>query len=594
MAGTELAGFKDGLVLLGTAGVVVPIMYRLNISPVLGFLLAGVLLGPHGLGSLVGTTPWLANITIADQDKITGFAELGVVFLLFVIGLELSLQRLITMRKMVFGLGTAQVVISSVLIGLVAYYSGQSGAAALVIGACMALSSTAVVLEILSQQKRLTSATGRASFSILLLQDLAVVPIIFLVGILGAKGQGSVFGGLLYALLQAIMVIAVIVVVGRFLLQPLYRLVAKTRSSDLFVATTLLVIIGTSILTASFGLSMALGAFVAGLLLAETEYRRAIEATIEPFKGLLLGVFFFSVGMYIDPKYLLEHADEITLAVAGLVLVNATVIIFLGKLFQLSWPTAIKTGLLLGAGGEFGFVVVNLALHEKLLTPQTGSFLMILTAISMALIPALDVLGRFIVRKLEPVAKAPDLGAAMTVPTPAPAGDRRALLIGYGRVGRMVASLMDAHKIGYIAIDHDPDEVARARANGHSPYFGDAMNEQFLRNCGIEDAPAAIITSRNFNEVDRIVKAVKHLRPDIAIVARARDADHARHLYEIGVTNAIPETIEASLQLGEAALFSLGIPAGPIVASIHEKRDEVRRELREAASAALKLQQEKH
>jgi len=312
----NVAAFSDALVVLGTAGIVVPIVSRLGFSPVLAYLGAGALLGPLGLGSLINSFPALFWFTVGDAKDVAGIAELGIVFLLFLIGLELSLHRLLTMRRLVFGLGGLQVLITTALLAGGAVYFGKSPSEAIILGGSLSLSSTAIVLELLSRQERLTTNVGRASFAVLLLQDLAVIPILMFVSLLAAGPSGSVLASLGRALLQAALALAVIVVFGRVLLRPLFRMVAATRSRDLFIATTLFVIIAAGVIANQAGLSMALGAFVAGLLLAETEYRKAIEATIEPFKGLLLGIFFFTVGMDIDVRELLreplhEKRDEL-------------------------------------------------------------------------------------------------------------------------------------------------------------------------------------------------------------------------------------------------------------------------------------------
>ena len=299
-------------------------------------------------------------------------AELGVVFLLFIIGLELSFKRLLTMRRLVFGLGTLQVSISAVIIGLIAALFGAGAGAAVLIGLSLALSSTAVVIEVLSRGGRLSSSTGRTSFAILLLQDLAVVPLLFLVNILGPESEGNLLVGLAQAFGQAVLVIGLIALVGTALLRPMFRSVAAAGSTELFVAAALFVAVGSGLVTAAAGLSMALGAFVAGLLLAETEYHRAIEATIEPFKGLLLGVFFFSVGMSLDVAYLWTNPLPILLGLLGLIAIKSGVLVVLLRLFRVPWPATIETSALLGPGGEFAFIVIGLAMAKKIVEPGMG------------------------------------------------------------------------------------------------------------------------------------------------------------------------------------------------------------------------------
>ena len=331
-----VSAYSDALVVLGTAGIVVPIVSRLGFSPVLGYLGAGALLGPLGLGSLVQSFHPLYWITVTDAKNVAGIAELGIVFLLFLIGLELSLHRLLTMRRLVFGLGGLQVLITTALLAGAASAAGQNPSQAIIFGAGLSLSSTAIVLELLSRQERLTTNVGRSSFAVLLAQDLAVIPILMFISILAAGPGASVVVSLGIAFAQAAVALAVIVVLGRVLLRPLFRLAAMTRSRELFIAAILFVIIAAGVIANQAGLSMALGAFVAGLLLAETEYRKAIEATIEPFKGLLLGIFFFTVGMDIDVRELLREPLLLAAAVAGLIALKSLLIVGLARMFRLS------------------------------------------------------------------------------------------------------------------------------------------------------------------------------------------------------------------------------------------------------------------
>ncbi len=576
-----ITAYTDALVVLGTAGVVVPMVRRWGLSPVLGYLGAGAVLGPLGLGSLSNAFPALSWFTISDAGNVAGIAELGIVFLLFLIGLELSFQRLMAMRRLVFGLGGSQVLITSALIAGAAALSGQKPAQAIILGASLSLSSTAIVLELLSNQERLTTSVGRASFSVLLAQDLAVVPILLFVSILAAESGRSVFASLASALLQAAMALAVIVAFGRALLRPLFRLVATAGSSELFIAAVLFVIVAAGVIADQAGLSMALGAFVAGLLLAETEYRKAIEATMAPFKGLLLGIFFFTVGMNIDFRELLREPLLLLASVGGLIAVKSLLLIGLAKLFRLSWPVAVETGLLLGPGGEFAFVGIGMAAAAGLIEGRLASFTLAVTSVTMALTPLLSIGARRLAARLT---AARGIDAELTV-RPAE-GQKHAIVVGYGRVGKVVCALLREHKISYIAADSDASTVTRDRREGHDVYYGDAADPRFLESCGIAKAAGIIITLQSPAVIDEVVAHVRALRPDILIVARARDADHARHLYGLGATDAVPETIEASLQLSEAALIGLGVAAGPAIASIHEKRDEIRRSLQQAAADA--------
>ena len=577
----NLPAYSDALVVLGTAGVVVPMVRRWGLSPVLGYLGAGAVLGPLGLGSFIKQIPALFWFTISDAENVAGIAELGVVFLLFLIGLELSLARLSTMRRMVIGLGGSQVVLTTALIAGAAALAGKSPPEAIVLGASLSLSSTAIVLELLSGQERLTTSVGRASFSVLLAQDLAVIPILLFVSIVAARSGGSVFANLAAAVLQAVVAVAVIVAFGRLLMRPLFRLVATARSSELFIAAALFVIVVAGVIAEQAGLSMALGAFVAGLLLAETEYRKAIEATVAPFKGLLLGIFFFTVGMSIDFRELVREPLLLFGSVVSFITLKSLVIIGLGRLFRLPWPVAVETGLLLGPGGEFAFVGIGMATAAGLVDTRLASFTLAVTSITMALTPLLSIAARRLALRLR--AAAPPDGELSARPV---AGQRHAIVVGYGRVGKVVCSLLREHGISYIAADSDATTVTHDRRAGHDVYYGDAADPRFLEICGLANAAGVIITIHTPKIIDDIVAHVRSLRPDVLIVSRARDADHARHLYELGATDAVPETIEASLQLSEAALVGLGVATGLAIASIHGKRDEIRHTLQQAARQA--------
>ena len=581
VSSVDIATYSDALVFLGTASVIVPILRRWGVSPVLGYLGAGAVLGPLGLGSLSKAVPALSWFTIGDAQNAADIAKLGIVFLLFLIGLELSLPRLSAMRRLIVGLGGSQVLLTSAVIAGAAMLAGRNPPEAIVLGASLSLSSTAIVLEILSNQERLTTSVGRASFSVLLAQDLAVIPILLFVSILAARSNGSVLASLASALLQAAVAVTVIALFSRLLLRPLFRLVASARSSELFIAAVLFVIVAAGVVADQAGLSMALGAFIAGLLLAETEYRKAIEATVGPFKGLLLGVFFFTVGMNIDFRELAREPLWIAGGVASLIAAKSLLLVGLGRLFRLRWPVAVETGLLLGPGGEFAFVGIGTAAAAGVVDGQLASFALAVTSVTMALTPLLSLAGRRFalwLRSGGPV-------AAELTARPAGAG-RHAIVVGYGRVGKVVCALLKEHGIAYIAADFDAAAVTRDRRDGHDVYYGDASDQQFLEACGLASATGVIITIHTRKLIDDVVEHVRAMRPDVLIVSRARDADHARHLYALGATDAVPETIEASLQLSEAALVGLGVATGPAIASIHEKRDEIRHALQEAAKEA--------
>jgi CPA2 family monovalent cation:H+ antiporter-2 len=578
-APTDISQFKDALIVLGAAAVVVPVFHSLRVSPVLGYVLIGMVVGPFGLGALAPDIPWLAYLTIDDKSGISIVAEFGVVLLLFMIGLELSLERLRLMRKLVFGLGSIQLALSALAVGGVAYVATGNGPAAAVIGLALAMSSTAIVTQVLAERKQLAAPWGRASFAVLLFQDIAVVPVLFAVSVLGADTQGSLFAQIGFALFQAILTVVAVFVGGRLILRPLFRRVARTDSPELFMAACLLVIIATGVATAGAGLSMAMGALIAGLLLAETEYRRQIEVMIEPFKGLLVGVFLITVGMSVDLARIIAEPLAIAAASAGLIAAKALIVACAAPLFGVTLAQGVRSGLVLGPGSEFTFVILALAAANGVVGEETVSFLLIVAALTMALIPPLQTLGKRLEKQLSPVS-APH--PATLIPIPEDKGPR-VIIAGFGRVGRIIASLLKEHNIPFIAVDANAAAVARARDEGHDVYFGDVKQIEFLRRCGIETARALVLTMDAPKAASEVVRVARAARADLQVVVRARDADHAGELYRLGATDAVPETVEASLQLGEAVLVDVGVPMGLAIASIHEKRAQIRSGIQSAA-----------
>ncbi|KRB40568.1 cation:proton antiporter [Phenylobacterium sp. Root700] len=568
--------YKDVILFLATAGVIVPLFRRWRISPILGFLGAGVVLGPFGLGALSATFPWLGYLTIGNPQEIAQLAEFGVVFLLFMIGLELSWERLRLMRKWVFGMGALQVTLCLLAIAVVAMIFGQPPASAAAIGAALGLSSTAVVMQILTEHKRQHSPAGRATFSVLLFQDLAVAPILVTLAILGRGGDGEGFSPkLLLAFAPAAIGVMLIVAFGRLLLRPMLKSVARAKSEELFMAACLLVVIGAGLVSALTGLSMALGAFIAGLLLAETEYRHEVEVTIEPFKGLLLGLFFLSVGIGLDVSLLAAKPLLILGIALGLVTLNATVVFGLGRLFGLTSRGAIEAGLLLAGGGEFAYVILASAMGEGIVPRGLGQMVLVSSTISMMCIPVLAALGLKLGGR-----KVGGQGLSPEPVMPEDALDApKVLVVGYGRVGRLVGDMLHRHDIAWVAAERDPRLVEGARHAGEAIFFGDASRPEFLKRCGLENASALVVTMDAPDGVEAIVATARAMRPDLTIVARARDARQAARLYELGATDAVPETVEASLQLSEAVLVEIGVPMGLIIASIHERRDEFRKAL---------------
>ncbi len=573
MESTGFGHYREFLIILGAAGLIVPLFVRLGINSILGFLLVGFLLSPDVLGSLTGNFPFLKAFVITDPEAISSLGELGVVFLLFLIGLELSLERLLTMKRLVFGLGSLQVIGTTALIALLAYGFGFTPAQAIVLGTALSLSSTAIVIQLYTDEKRMGSQSGRTSFAILLFQDLAVIPILILVSVLGQESSGPVLQGILTALAQAALAVALIIGVGRFALRPLLRLVAGTNSSDLFMAAVLLIAVGTGVLANFAGLSMALGAFIAGLTLAETEYRRAIEAIIEPFKGLLLGAFFLLVGLGIDLDGFVGSPVRILAIASALVIAKSAVTYLLARQFKVNHAAALESSLLLGPCGEFAFVILSSAAALSILPGAMFSETLLIVSLTMAAIPLLSILGKQLIKRTK---KLQGSSTEMLEPPPDD-GQPRIIVAGFGRVGHLIGSMLDEHKIPYIAMDADAALVARERRAGFPVYYGDAANTEFLKKCGLADAKAIAITMDNPSRVDDVARTARAERSDLKIIARARDERHAMRLYAAGVTEAVPETIESSLQLGESLLVEAGVPMGLAIASIHERRDTFRK-----------------
>jgi len=560
---------RELVIFLVAAGIVVPLFHRIKVSPVLGYLIIGGVIGPFGLGHLAKEIGWLSVAVISDIEGVRRLAELGVIFLLFMLGLELSLDRLWTMRRLVFGFGVLQVTLSGGAIAAIVYALGARVEAAIVLGACLALSSTAVVMELLIQGRLLGTPVGRTSFAILLLQDLAVVPILFIVSVFGTTRDGNVWLELLVALGKAAGVIAAIFIAGRLVLRPLFRMVSHARSAEMFMAATLLVVIGAASITGASGSSMALGAFLAGLLLAETEYRHEIEVDIAPFKGLLLGLFFISVGMGIDHRVIGEQGPGLLAALTGLVALKSLIIIALSRLFGLPLHTAIETGLLLGQAGEFAFVVVALARSLDLLPEPLAQFVLIVVGLGMVATPFIAGGARRLGKLMEDHAAQ----AAQARSAAALEGmEGHFVIAGFGRVGRMLGVLCDAEELPYLALDMDSANVADARREKLPVFFGDASRLQMLRRANLDRARALVVTMDNAAAAEQVVRKARSEYPNLPIYARALNRAHATRLLALGASDVVLENLESSLQLAGRVLAGTGCPEDVIIRRIEAQR----------------------
>lgn len=574
----EEASLFDVLYLLLASVVFVPLFQKIpGGSPVLGYLAAGVLIGPYGLS------------IIRHVHGTKAIAEFGVVFLLFNIGLELSVERLSSMKKYVFGLGSAQVLVTAAVIGMIAHrFATLPGPAAIVIGSGLALSSTAVVLQVLQERGESTSRHGRATFSVLLFQDLAVVVLLILIPLLspnsskGGVGFQAIAEAMGMAAVKAVAAITAIIAGGRLFLRPIYRQIAENRNAEIFSANTLLVIFGTSLLTARAGLSMALGAFLAGLLLAETEFSLQVESDIAPYRGLLLGLFFMTVGMSIDPKLFMSNFPAISLILSLLIIGKTLLVTLTGRLFGISTIAAVRTGLLLAPGGEFAFVAFGEAVNQGLLSPQLSSLLFLVVGISMAMTPYLAAGGQFLASKFEQH----DVRSLLPVESETDDLQGHIIILGFGRVGQIIAQLLSERLIPFVALDVRSDRVAVGRALDLPVYFGDAGSREVLHKVGAERACAAAITLDTPGANYRAVWALSKYFPNVKTFVRAHDVDHGVNLEKAGASAVVPETLEPSLQLAAAVLAQAKLPMSEIAATINEFRNRHLSELTELCSTS--------
>ena len=562
------SGYSDALVILGAAGIVIPAFARFRISPIIGFILIGVLVGPAGLGALSGTYPWLNYVTISNAEAIEPFAELGIVLLLFSIGLELSFRRLWSMRKLVFGVGAAELLVAAAIIAVALHWIGQSLPGAIGLGLALSLSSTAIVMPLVGTH----SAVGRSALAMLLFEDVAIVPIVFALGAMAPHAGGGV-GSLLGTMALGGAVAVAMLLVGRLVLPRLFAQAARAKNPELFLAACLLVVIVSSLITSAIGFSPVLGALIAGILIAETEYRGEVEVMTAPIRGLGLGIFLITVGMSLDVRLIAENWQSLLAAVLGVLAVKALVTGFLLHRLAGARPSvAAETGVLMASPSETTLIVLSVASAAQLIAPSVAAFWQIVTAIGLTITPLLAKLGRLAARGVDRFDHA-ELAKHLEQ------GTEKVVILGFGRVGRMVADMLEEHDKAYVAVDSDVDAVAGAHGEGYPVMFGDVSHPALAERLRAGNPAAFILTMDNPVLANRLARALRNAFPELPIVARARDPAHAAELYRAGVTDAVPETLEASLQLSEAALVDLGVAMGPVIASIHEKRARLRSEI---------------
>lgn len=532
--------------LIATAVFIVIIFKRFKLSPVLGYLVAGAVIGDHGL-------------KLVTSSQIKSLGEFGVVFLLFAIGLELSFERLKAMRKYVFGLGSLQVLTTSIIIaGAVALIYGNNSEA-IIIGGGLALSSTAIVMRVIDETRSQSTQVGRISLAILILQDFAVVPLLVIIPLLGNNdGQASLMVALGDALVKAIIALATILIAGRLLLRPLFGLISSDNisSNELAIAVTLLIVLSAAWGTEHFGLSLGLGAFVAGVLVAETDFRLQAEESIDPFKGLLLGLFFMTVGMNIDVREIYEQISHIVIFSIALIALKTLIIAAFCILFGFNKGVAFHAGLLLSQGGEFAFILFDLGKKAAILEEHTANVLLLVVTCTMALTPLLATLGQKIAEKIErKLGKTSqqiiELGSRDLV--------NHVIIAGFGKVGKMIARVLEVEGINYIALDINNDLVREEVANGFPAYRGDVSQTDVLKAVGAERALTVILTMNNEITIKKALKAISNNFVNVDIIIRLKNLKKSSEFYEVGATTIIPEEYETGLQLGGAALKSVGV-----------------------------------
>ncbi|MES9990103.1 MAG: monovalent cation:proton antiporter-2 (CPA2) family protein [Candidatus Thiodiazotropha endolucinida] len=550
------------LILLAVAVLTVTLFKRFHLPPILGYLIVGILVGPFGTG------------VIASNEETRFLAEFGVVFLLFAIGLEFSLPQMIAMKGAVFGLGGSQVLITGIIAGGIAWLLGLELAAAFVIGAILALSSTAIVIKQLIEQVELNTAHGRVGVSILLFQDLAVIPLLVVIPILVSDAEQGLLIPLSWALIKAAVVFTVIMAIGHWALRPLFHEIARARSAELFTLTVLLVSLAAAWLTHEAGLSLALGAFLAGMMLGETEYRHQIEADIRPFQDVLLGLFFITVGMRVDLLSLLPQLQWVFLVAAALIVVKAAIILLLVRQTKQSSATAFRSGLLLAQGGEFGFVLLDLSLQSSLIPGEAGQLLFAAIIISMAISPFLiRYNGKLteIFCQLRPSDQ--DYAIPQDLEHEAEGMEQHVIICGYGRIGQNLGRLLDHEGFPYVALDLDPSVVREAHEAGEPVHFGDATRHEIMHAAGIERAGVVVVTFEGHTIALQILHHIRKVEPQVPVLVRTKDDSHLEELEAAGAAEVMPEAVEASLMMGGQLLLLLKVPGSRILKIMREIRE---------------------
>lgn len=555
--------FEQLLILLAAAVLVVALFRRFNLPPIMGYLVVGVLVGYPGL-------PWLSMS--ADTHFL---AEFGVVFLMFALGLEFSLPKLMAMKGTVLGLGGAQVLISTVMAAVAAWLLGMSPAGALVVGGVLAMSSTSIVGKQLAEQLEINSRHGRFAIGILLFQDLAVIPFLVIIPVLASSATGSVVLTLAEGLLKGIVVLFILLAAGRWLLRPLFRIIAAGRSTELFMLTVLLVTLSAAWFTQQMGLSMALGAFLAGMVISETEFRHQVEADIRPFQDVLLGLFFITVGMRLDVSVLPQIWYWVLLLVAAIVVFKIVLIMGLALVAKMERGVGLRAGLALAQAGEFGFVMLSLATDYKLLGDPAGQIVLAAVILSMALAPLLIRYNGALAKRFLALSYGQSrLQMEERISATTQGMNQHVIICGYGRVGQNIARILEQEGFEFVALDLDPLRVRDAQDAGDPVHYGDSARREILQGAGLSRARALVVSFGDMPATFKILEHVRRLRPDLPVLVRARDDAELERLLEAGATEVVPETLEASLMLATQLLLLLDVPVSGVVRRVRDVRSD--------------------
>lgn len=556
------------LLFFGISGVVVPLLQKLRITSVLGYLLCGVIIGPFGLGLFIEEYHWLTHITISETNTVQLLGELGIISMLFMIGMELSFQRLKDLKHYVLGLGSLQIILSGVVIALIAYQFDNGFSVSLLIGASLALSSTAIVMQLLQEKHLGGRKIGTLCFSILLMQDLAVVPIVVLASAFGGETSQSIASILMESLLIATGAIVLIYVVGRLVMRPLLHTLSLTRSPEWLMAFSLFVVAASACTTQAAGLSAALGAFLAGLLIAETESAHSIEVIMAPLKGILLGIFFLSIGMMIDLREVWNNTFLIGISVVGIYCIKSVIILPLCRIFNVPLGRSVKAAVMLAQPGEFAFLILSLALSSGLMPREDAQFFLLVTAVSMFVAPFVFSLApKFAIwvdKHYEPYGKEEEETYS--------GEPEQVVIAGFGRVGKQIAEILDHQNIPYVAVEKNQRRADELKEEGYSVVCHDAAHDDIWDNVGLADARAVVIAADNPKDADTILQSVRHESPLMPVIMRAHDVTDTGEFYAHGATYVIPELQETGRQFAAALLHELDMPNEEIAHVLERER----------------------